>query len=398
MKIVITGASGFVGQHIIPFLLDRGADLLLAGRDAKRLQDLFPRCQTTSYDQLAERAVGYDALLHLAVRNNGVDGTLEDFRQANVGFLKDTIDLAKAAGIGLFIHASSIQVNDMDKHDDYRQTKREAEALLAEAEGIRIVNLRLAAVYADEFRGKLAILNAIPPALRPLALRCLSCLRPTVHIGKVAEAVLESFNARENTTVTVTDTQKGNFVFHAMKRAIDLAFCLFVIVALGWAMIIVWAAIRLTSPGPAIFVQERIGLHGRVFRCYKFRTMQTGTQQVATHEVPASQILPLGQFLRRTKIDELPQVWNILRNEMSLVGPRPCLPSQTSLIEERAARGVLDIKGGITGWAQIQNIDMSDPLRLARVDREYLDLRTLPMELKILIATATGKGQGDKVR
>jgi len=166
---------------------------------------------------------------------------------------------------------------------------------------------------------------------------------------------------------------------------------------LFWLLIAVWLVIKLSSSGSAIFAQQRVGKNGKSFICYKFKTMNNNTKQVATHEINASSITKIGKILRKTKIDELPQVWNILKNEMSLVGPRPCLPMQKELILEREKLGVLDIKGGITGLAQIQGVDMSDPKRLAKLDAKYLDLSGLILDLKIILATATGKGQGDKV-
>jgi lipopolysaccharide/colanic/teichoic acid biosynthesis glycosyltransferase len=126
--------------------------------------------------------------------------------------------------------------------------------------------------------------------------------------------------------------------------------------------------------------------------------MFVGTKEGATHEITADSLTSTGHFLRKTKIDELPQVWNILKNELSLVGPRPCLEVQRDLVAERSRLGVLDEIGGITGWAQIKNVDMSNPERLAKLDAEYLILRTIPLDLKIMLATAIGHGQGDKTR
>lgn len=162
-------------------------------------------------------------------------------------------------------------------------------------------------------------------------------------------------------------------------------------------MLLIWIAIRLESPGAGIFRQARTGRDGRVFVCYKFRTMQLSTPNVGTHEVSASAITRMGSFLRGSKLDELPQIVNLLRNEMSLVGPRPCLPSQNTLVEARRARGVLGIKPGITGLAQINSIDMSDPERLAIWDERYLRLQTLLLDIKIILATAGGRGAGDNV-
>lgn len=120
------------------------------------------------------------------------------------------------------------------------------------------------------------------------------------------------------------------------------------------------------------------------------------TRQAGTHEVSATAITRLGNFMRKTKIDELPQLVNILRNEVSLIGPRPCLQVQEELIAARNAHGVLTIKPGISGLAQVNNIDMSDPQKLARWDARYVGLRSLFLDLKITIATATGRGQGDR--
>jgi len=125
--------------------------------------------------------------------------------------------------------------------------------------------------------------------------------------------------------------------------------------------------------------------------------MAQGTSQAATHEVPAASITKIGKFLRGTKLDELPQIVNIVRNEISLIGPRPCLPSQSELVEKRHQLGVFDVKPGISGLAQIQDIDMSTPRRLAQVDSLYIALQCLPLDIKIALATATGSGQGDKV-
>ncbi|MDY6964184.1 MAG: sugar transferase, partial [Pseudomonadota bacterium] len=195
----------------------------------------------------------------------------------------------------------------------------------------------------------------------------------------------------------VADGQGDNPVFSKTKRFIDLAFALSIIVLLWWAMVIIWVTIRLQSPGPGIFRQERVGRNEQVFTCLKFRTMYLSAPNVGTHEVPAAAVTPLGHFLRRTKLDELPQVINILRNEMSLVGPRPCLPNQASMILERRAQGVFEIKPGITGLAQVRGIDMSDPAGLAACDREYLQLQSLLLDVKIILQTARGAGSGDNV-
>lgn len=125
--------------------------------------------------------------------------------------------------------------------------------------------------------------------------------------------------------------------------------------------------------------------------------MQVRTVQAGTHQTPIHAVTELGHFLRRTKMDELPQVWNILRNEMSVVGPRPCLPVQTELTEEPQQLSVFNVKPSITGLAQINDIDKSDPVRLAEWDSRYIKLQSLLADSRILILTLTGRGTGDRV-
>lgn len=182
------------------------------------------------------------------------------------------------------------------------------------------------------------------------------------------------------------------------KRAIDLCFALAIIVPLSWLLALLWIVVKLDSPGPGIFAQPRIGRQGRPFICYKFRTMRVGTRIAGTHEVASSSVTRSGHWLRRLKLDELPQAWNILINDMSLVGPRPCLPTQTELIAARGARGVLSLKPGITGLAQVNGIDMSNPERLARWDARYLRTQSLGLDLRLILATARGGGRGDHTR
>lgn len=161
-------------------------------------------------------------------------------------------------------------------------------------------------------------------------------------------------------------------------------------------LVSVW--IRLESPGPAVFRQIRVGRNEAPFVCYKLRTMAQGTVSVGTHEVAASSVTKLGRRLRRLKIDELPQLWNVLRGDMSLVGPRPCLPSQVELIEARRALGVYAVRPGVTGPAQVKGLDMSTPIELAREDAVWTAAPNLKDYIGVVLKTAVGKGQGDAIR
>jgi O-antigen biosynthesis protein WbqP len=179
-----------------------------------------------------------------------------------------------------------------------------------------------------------------------------------------------------------------------MKRAFDVvASALFLLVS--WpVLLVILIAIRLQNSGSPLFVQVRIGKHGRPFTCYKLRTMYSGTLNVPTHQVNVASVTPLGRQLRRFKIDELPQLFNVLMGEMSLVGPRPCLPSQTDLVEARRRLGVLEVLPGITGLAQVNGVDMSDPLRLAEIDAQYVRTHSFLGDFKLILATLRGQGVG----
>lgn len=183
-----------------------------------------------------------------------------------------------------------------------------------------------------------------------------------------------------------------------MKRLFDILISASALIVLSPVMLVVAIMIRKSSPGGALFIQDRVGLHERPFVCYKFRTMAAGAPLAGSHDVSSSWITPVGRRLRATKLDELPQLYNVLRGEMSLVGPRPCLPSQSEVITARRRKGVYEIRPGITGPAQLSSIDMSTPDALADADRGYIEAQSFLGDLNILIQTALGRGSGDAVK
>lgn len=154
----------------------------------------------------------------------------------------------------------------------------------------------------------------------------------------------------------------------------------------------------LFDTGAPLFRQTRVGRHQKPFTLVKFRTMRPDTASVATHLANPAAVTPLGAFLRRTKLDELPQLWNVLKGEMSLVGPRPCLFNQTELIKERAEPSVFAARPDITGLAQINGIDMSTPKLLAETDARMLQGLGLSAYFTYIIKTVTGSGRGDRIR
>lgn len=171
------------------------------------------------------------------------------------------------------------------------------------------------------------------------------------------------------------------------KKIFDLAGAAVLLVATSPILLLAIVAVRVSSPGPVIFSQTRIGREGVLFRCHKLRTMYQGTPSLPSHETPVSAVTSVGRGLRKFKLDELPQLWNVLRGEMSLVGPRPCLPSQTELIECRRQLGVLQALPGMTGLAQIRGIDMSNPQLLAETDATYLRTASFWLDLRVLFGT-----------
>ena len=180
-------------------------------------------------------------------------------------------------------------------------------------------------------------------------------------------------------------------------RFFDLVFALLGLV-LGAPIFVVLTLIGLFDTGAPIFRQERVGRYKRPFILVKFRTMKVDTVSVASHLASTSSITPLGHFLRRTKLDELPQLWNVLKGEMSFVGPRPGLFNQEELTEARDRYGVFTVRPGITGLSQINDIDMSTPELLAEIDAKMIAEITLSNYFKIIFQTLAGKGSGDRIK
>ncbi len=175
------------------------------------------------------------------------------------------------------------------------------------------------------------------------------------------------------------------------KRAFDIIVSAVGLVILAIPMLVIAAAVRATSPGPAIHWSKRVGRHDRLFLMPKFRTMRIDTPQVATHLLtdPNRWLTPIGSFLRRSSLDELPQIISVLAGHMSLVGPRPALFNQDDLIALRAQKGVNALRPGVTGWAQVNGRDELAIAEKVRMDEEYLIRRGLILDLRIILMTFT---------
>ncbi len=181
-----------------------------------------------------------------------------------------------------------------------------------------------------------------------------------------------------------------------MKRTFDIVASLIGLCIVAVPLLFLIVLVRSTSPGPGLFRQTRLGRDCKPFTLFKIRTMYRDTRHAATHEVSEAQVTALGRWLRRVKLDELPQLWNVLRGDMSLVGPRPCLPVQDALVAARQARGVFSVRPGVTGLAQVRGVDMSDPERLATLDAEAIATQSFVGDLSLLWRTVAGGGRGDR--
>ena len=182
-----------------------------------------------------------------------------------------------------------------------------------------------------------------------------------------------------------------------LMRFLDVFFALTGLV-IGFPLLLILLLIGLFDTGSPLFLQRRVGRNQEPFTLIKFRTMKLDTASVATHLADSASITRFGNFLRKSKLDEIPQLWNVLLGDMSLVGPRPCLFNQKELIEARANLQVFEARPGITGLAQINEIDMSTPVLLAETDSRMLSGLNLRMYFYYILMTFAGKGMGDRVK
>jgi O-antigen biosynthesis protein WbqP len=175
-----------------------------------------------------------------------------------------------------------------------------------------------------------------------------------------------------------------------MKRLFDLLLGLMLCVVLAVPLLLIGLAVRLTSPGPALYWSDRVGRHNRIFKMPKFRSMRIDTPAVATHLLnnPKQWLTPIGSFLRKSSLDELPQLWSIVKGDMSFVGPRPALFNQDDLVALRTQRGVHKLLPGLTGWAQVNGRDELPIPKKVALDAEYLSKKSLAFDIKIMWMTA----------
>lgn len=517
VKVLVTGATGFIGRNLVPILIARGHEATLLSRrpgDAARISAVYPELPVFDLAVLERdpTAKTIDAFVHLA-GIAGVDGRAGDDAEqtimaANAELTERLRVCAERSGASRFIFLSSVMavsansaetvVNDRTapKPDTaYGRAKLAAEAHVAAfaAQDRFSVSLRAPIVIGSDAKGNWASIQKLAGSSLPMPFGALKNRRSVLSVATLCDAVVHLLecdadpqksghyaladlpavtmktmiaNLREGMnrptwlvpipaallnfafkTVGMGRQAKSmtgslevdphrffeTFEFHpsrSSREAIIASGRLWadardqlrrqtpttgrpesrlriaadrILAALGllllWPfLVIIGLAIRLDSPGPALHIQLRVGQRETIFDLYKFRTMHVGTPQAASHEIDMPSVTRLGRTLRRTKLDELPQLINVLRGEMAFVGPRPCLPTQTELIEERRRLGVDSLRPGITGVAQVAGIDMSLPEQLARMDSTYLNQRGLRTDLRLILQTIAGAGRGDRVK
>ena len=397
---IVTGASGNVGRHLVPLLTRDGRKLLAVGRDVEALRALFcdrgDNIAVTDYDGLA-RLSACDTMIHLAVRNNDQPGTLADFVAINVDFSAGVArEFARMNG-KRFLNISSILSLEDGEGSPYAVSKALGNERIHAEIGDRLDNIYIGYFHSRCYFGeKLAFLQRLGPVIGGTLFAPFKTLKPSTSAQSVADYAFGPARSLPSPAI-LTDDLSRSFIYRAVTRIMDLGVAIGILLFLLPVFVALWIAIRLDSPGPAIFAQQRVGASQTPFTLYKFRTMKRDTVAAGTHEVSASAVTKIGAFLRRTKLDELPQAINLLHGNMTLVGPRPCLFSQTELVEARQALGVYALKPGITGYAQIREIDMSCPQTLAHSDYTYRKLQSLLLNIRIILATALGRGGGDRV-
>ena len=518
MKVLLTGATGFIGCQL--------ANRLRSIPEVELFSTI--RCHTSVTPDICGHSLYINDLntdwssaledqhivIHTAARahiiKNKVPDPLAEFRKVNVDGTLNLARQAAHAGVRRFVFISSIKVNGEQTQpgvpfsaddtpapqDPYGISKYEAERKLqqlAQETGMEVVIIRPPLVYGPGVKGNFATLVRMVERGVPLPLGAVHNRRSLVAVDNLVDLIItcidhpaaanQIFLAGDGEDVSTTELLRavatamgkparlipvpaGALMFGAillgkkavaqrllgslqvdiskarevlgwepvvsveeglrravngrignrelgvgnrphyplpitqgtsMLRLLDILFSLIGLI-LGFPILLAITIIGYFDTGSPLFRQERVGRYKKPFVLLKFRTMKPHTVSVASHLASTSSITKSGRFLRRTKLDELPQLWNVLKGEMSLVGPRPNLFNQEELIAERNARGVYAVRPGITGLAQVKGIDMSTPILLAETDASMITSLTIVDYFRYIVKTVTGKGSGDRVR
>ena len=396
MNIIITGCTGYIGKILIPKLLKLNFNILAVGRNTEKIRFMFPELKCCNYQELIKQKDNFEFILHLAISNNLKKYNYKKFLETNVVFLKDILKISRKLKIKKFIYLRSIREIDIFDQSNYAKSKREATKILRLEKNLKIETILIPLIYSSNFYPeKISFLNRLPKSISEYLFHFISSIKPTLNVNTLVNHLRKKY--RPNSVYLYEDLVDNKF-YKIFNILVNLGFSIITIISFFWLLIGVYLIIVIESRGGGLFKQKRIGRNGKEFTLYKFRTMIENTKNVETHKISKEQVTKIGKYLRVLKIDELPQFLNILRGEVSLIGPRPSLISQKELIACRKKKKILTISPGITGWAQVCGIDMSDIKKLVQIEEDYLILRSILFDLKILLYTLVGKGRTDRVK
>ena len=397
MRIVITGATGYVASILIPELIKHNHKLLLVSRNTKDLKYKYPHLQICEYAKLAHYGKNFDIFINLAVINNNSKKKYPEFLEINRDLLYELVQISKLIKIKYFLNISSFHQLNINNNSNYAKSKREGKRKIQNIKGLKILNVYTPFIYGNKWPKKIEILNYLPLKLSRLIFYIMAAFFPTLNIKILSTFISQDLKTNKNNDVYLHDFKNKNLFYLFITRLIDILIAILIIGALGWLIIFIYFLIKFKTKGNPIFIQKRMGQSKKCFNLFKFRTMQPNTQELATHLISKNNVTRVGKYLRIFKLDELPQVINLIKNEITFVGPRPSLISQEELIEKRQESKILDIKPGLTGYSQINHIDMSDVNRLVKFDHYYFINKSLLIDLKIIIKTFIGIGFKDNV-
>lgn len=508
-RVLVTGATGFVGRSLVPFLAKQeGWRVRAVSR--KPMSDCVENVEQMSgldvgaSTDWTQALTGVDVVVHCAARVHVMNETAADpaalYREINVDGTLNLARQALACGVKRFVFLSSVKVHGEQTEpglpfyaaqvpapsDDCARSKLEAEqalqALALEGD-MEVVVVRSSLVYGAGVKANFRSMMAWTAKGLPLPLGAIRNARSMVSLDNLVDLIMTCLThpAAANQTFLVSDGEDlstsdllrrmagalnrpsrllpfpacslvlaasmlgkksvaqrlcGNLqvdVSHTREtlgweppvsvdealqhtadaylaeqagsphirqprilRVFDVLFALLGL-SVGLPLLMLLLVLGYFDTGSPLFRQQRVGRNKQPFTLVKFRTMKVGTASVASHLADNAAITPLGNFMRKTKLDELPQLWNVLKGEMSLVGPRPGLFNQEELTRAREDQGVFAARPGITGLAQVNNIDMSTPELLAQTDRRMLVGLSISAYFKYILQTVTGKGSGDAV-
>ncbi|GEM_PF-46159 len=500
VKFAVTGATGFVGRHLVRKLQISGHSVTCLSRQSSALPRALQGVQHRQLDNylnidtLTRALAGVDVVVHLAARAHVLEKTAvsdEDaFKVANVESAVAVARAARTARARRFVLISSIGVNGdctngipFTENDEPRPQELYAVSKWRAEQKIRseladgptdFVILRPTLVYGSECPGNFRLLLNLVYHLPLVPLGALHRPRSLIHVENLCDAIIKASvqPAVSRQTFVLSDglnfsiAEVARTLSHAfgkdpkcvipipeailrsaacligksdsahkllaelavdssafqkvagwtppiepvlgleetarwfasrekdrssekMKRIFDLSLAIYSVALLALPIVVIFLLVRLSSPGPALYWSDRVGKNNRVFRMPKFRSMRVGTPALATHLLkdPDAYVTPIGFFLRKSSLDELPQLWSILVGDMSFVGPRPALFNQDDLIALRSQHGAHKLTPGLTGWAQVNGRDELPLLEKVKLDSEYLRRRSLWFDIRILWLT-----------